>query len=77
MPQISLYIDKETLQKIEKAAEAEKTSISKWVGKQLKKSLQTAYPEDFKNLYGSIRDESFQVPEREPFDADAQRESLP
>ncbi len=74
MPQISLYIDKETLEKIEKAADAEKTSISKWVGKQLKKSLQTEYPEDFKNLFGAIRDESFRVPEREPFDADAKRE---
>ncbi len=77
MPQISLYIDKETLKKVEKAADAEKTSISKWVGKQLKKSLQASYPEDFQNLYGSISDESFQVPEREPFDADAKRESLP
>lgn len=77
MPQISLYIDKETLSKVEKAADAEKTSISKWVGKQLKKSLQSSYPEDFQNLFGSIRDESFTVPERESFDADAKREILP
>jgi hypothetical protein len=77
MPQISLYIDKETLQKIEKAADAEKTSISKWVGRQLKKSLQSSYPEDFQNLYGSIRDDSFTVPERKSFEADAKRESLP
>jgi len=77
MPQISLYIDKETLKKVEKAADAEKTSISKWVGKQLKKSLQSNYPEDFQNLFGSIRDESFTIPKREPFDADAKRESLP
>ncbi len=76
MPQISLYIDKETLEKIEKAADAEKTSISKWVGKQLKKSLRTEYPEDFKNLFGSIQDDSFQVPDREPFDADAKRETF-
>jgi len=77
LPQISLYIDKETLQKIEKAADAEKTSISKWVGRQLKKSLETSYPEDFQNLFGSIRDDSFTIPEREPFDTDAKRESLP
>jgi hypothetical protein len=77
MPQISLYIDKETLKKVEKAANAEKTSISKWVGKQLKKSLQTNYPEDFQSLYGSIRDDSFTVPKRKSFDADTKRESLP
>jgi len=77
MPQISLYIDKETLKMVKKAADAEKTSISKWVGKQLKKSLQSNYPKDFENLFGSIRDESFTTPDRESFDMDAQRESLP
>jgi hypothetical protein len=77
MPQISLYIDKETLKKVEKAANAEKISISKWVGKQLKKSLHSNYPEDFQNLFGSIQDESFTTPKRESFDADTKRESLP
>jgi len=76
MPQISLYIDKETLKKVEKAADAEKVSISKWVGEQLKKTLQTCYPEDFQNLFGSIRDESFTIPIRESSDADAKRETF-
>lgn len=76
MPQISLYIDKATLEKIEKAANAEKTSISKWVGKQLKKSFLTDYPDDYKNLFGAIRDESFSAPERKPFDTDTKRESF-
>jgi len=76
MPQISLYIDKETLEKIEKAADAEKLSVSKWVGKQLKKSLQTSYPEDFQNLFGSVRDESFTVPERKSSETDAKRETF-
>jgi len=76
MPQISLYIDKETLKKVQKAADAEKTSISKWVGRQLKKTLQADYPQDFYKLFGSIRDESFTIPERESFDWDARRESL-
>ena len=77
MPQISLYIDEETLRRIEKAAEAEKTSISKWVGTQLKKTLQTTYTEDFLNLFGSIKDEQFISPTREPFEKDTERESLP
>jgi hypothetical protein len=76
MPQISLYIDEETLKQVEKAADAENTSISKWVGKQLKKTLQSSYTEDFQNLYGSVRDESFTIPERSSFEADADRESL-
>jgi hypothetical protein len=76
MPQISLYIDKDTLQKVEKAAQAEELSISKWVGKQLKKSLRAEYPADFESLYGSIPDESFSEPERLPAEADAPRERL-
>jgi len=76
MPQISLYIDKETLEKVERAADNEQLSISKWVGKQLKKSLQANYPEDFQDLFGSIRDESFTIPDRKPADADAKRDSL-
>jgi len=76
MPQISLYIDKETLEKVEKAASAEELSISKWVGRQLKKSLQTSYPADFENLFGAIDDESFTEPERLPAEADSERESI-
>jgi hypothetical protein len=76
MPQISLYIDKKTMQKVEKAAKAEKLSISKWVGKQLKKSLKTSYPTDFESLFGSITDESFVEPEKILAEADAKRESL-
>lgn len=74
MPQISLYIDKDTLKKIEKAAHREKLSISKWVGKQLKKSFQTDYPADFENLFGSIKDEHFTKPDNLPAGADAKRE---
>lgn len=74
MPQISLYIDKDTLQKVEKAAQREKLSISKWVGKQLKKSLQTEYPAHFENLFGSVKDEHFTEPEKLPAGADAKRE---
>jgi hypothetical protein len=73
MPQISLYIDKDTLEKIEQAALSEDLSISGWVGKQLRKSLDTGYPANFASLYGSVSDESFVAPARESFHADAKR----
>lgn len=73
MPQISLYIDKDTMEMVEKAARAEELSISKWVGKQLRKSLKANYPADFENLFGSINDENFIEPERLPAEADAKR----
>lgn len=76
MPKISLYIDKNTFEKIEKAAESEKLSNSGWVGKQLKRSLHSNYPDSFQNLFGFVDDETFTIPEKEPFDVDADRETL-
>ncbi|HOJ27556.1 MAG TPA: toxin-antitoxin system, antitoxin component [Spirochaetota bacterium] len=75
MPQISLYIDKETLEKIEKAAAKERISISKWVGKNIKKVIQEEYPEGYFDLFGSITDKSFDIKELS-FDQDLKRESL-
>jgi hypothetical protein len=75
MPQISLYIDKETLSKIEKAANRDKVSISKWVGINLKKVIKDDYPKNYFDLYGSISDDSFSVPSLS-FKNDSKRESL-
>jgi len=58
MPQISLYIDEETLKKIEKAAKKEHISISKWVGNNIKRAFKSEYPENYFNLCGSIKDET-------------------
>ncbi len=75
MPQISLYIDKETLSKIEKAASKEKISISKWVGKSIKKVIKDDYPKGYFELFGSIADESFNI-NTLSFKHDSKRESL-
>lgn len=76
MPQISLYIDRETLTRIEQAASIENVSISRWVGDNIKKSLENVYPKDFESLFGSINDNSFTAPERDSFENDVKRESF-
>ena len=73
MPQVSLYIDKITLEKIEKLARKNKTSISKWVGNNLKKIIQDDYPEDFFTLFGSLQDNTFKEPEELSFEKDTRR----
>lgn len=75
MPQISLYIDKETLAKVEKAAKNQHLSVSKWVGKHIKKAVNEEYPEGFFDLFGSINDDSFQI-DSLSFDNDTRRESI-
>ena len=76
MPQLSLYIDADILLKIETAAKINNTSISKWVSDRLKESLSTRWPENYKSLFGSIKDETFNVEETESFSVDAKREEL-
>jgi hypothetical protein len=76
MPQLSLYIDKTTLQKIETAAKLEHLSISKYVVKKLNESMFNAWPENYENLYGAIDDDSFTLDKIEDFSNDAERERL-
>ena len=59
MPQISLYVDENTLKQIEKAAILENKSISKWVSSKLKSSLHNKWPEEYFNLFGTIKDNTF------------------
>ncbi len=62
MPQISLYVDKETLKMIQEAANAAKTSISNWVVTQLREKLDSSYPEGYQELFGSIEDRDVKEP---------------
>lgn len=62
MPQISLYIDNDTIKKIERAAKLENKSISKWVASRIQLSLEKKWPNDWFSLFGSIKDDSFHEP---------------
>jgi hypothetical protein len=76
MPQLSLYIDKETLSKIEMAAKIEKLSLSKWVVSKLKDTLKHSWPDDYELLFGSITDDSFSPDRTEKLEDDVPREEF-
>ncbi len=73
MPQISLYIDEKTLEKVESAAKRQHLSISKWVAEQIRAKVDPIYPVDFEDLFGSIHDDSFVAPSKLNFNQDADR----
>jgi hypothetical protein len=73
MPQISLYIDEKTLQKVESAAKRQHLSISKWVAEQIRAKVDPIYPVDFEDLFGSIQDDTFVAPSKLNFNQDADR----
>ena len=62
MPQISLYIDEDTLKKIKTLAKQDAVSISKWVGSCIKKSIRDEYPKDFFMQSGASKDIPFEKP---------------
>ena len=76
MPQLSLYIDKDTLRRIEIAAGLEHLSISKYVVSKLNETLNNSWPENYEKLFGSIEDETFQRETIENFTDDIPRERL-
>lgn len=76
MGQLSIYIDDETLKKVEEAAKNQNISVSKWITGRIKKSFHTGWDDEFFSLFGAIQDETFQRPEQTGFEHDSKRESL-
>lgn len=76
MPQLSLYLDQETLKKIELAAKREKVSISQWVKGKIQDSFEKKWPDHFFELYGSIDDTTFDKPKSLSLKNDNKRESF-
>lgn len=76
MPQLSLYIDEETLRKLETAAKLENLSISKYVVQKLNETMSASWPNGYADLFGSIRDDSFDVTPPPEFSTDSPREAL-
>ena len=67
MAQLCLYLDSETIKKIEAMAKANQVSVSKWVRENLKESLTNTWPRDYFNLFGCINDNSFKKAQPLPF----------
>jgi len=62
MPQLSLYLDAQTMKLVEKNAALEQTSLSKYVTSLIKDHNAQNWPSGFWNLFGSIGDDSFVAP---------------
>ena len=76
MPQLSLYIDNETLYKLERAANIDNKSKSKWVSSKLKSILNDSLPDNFDNLFGSVEENDLPEISELSLNNDAEREKL-
>ena len=70
MPQISLYIDKESLKRITAAAKREKKSVSAWARERLVREPRAAWPEELLHTYGSLKDSAIERPPQPPIEVE-------
>ncbi len=76
MSQLTIYLDAESLRKIEDAAASEKSSVSKWVKNRLVQSLENQWPANYFSLFGSLAENDLQTVPTLDFSQDTARESL-
>lgn len=76
MPQLSLYVDDETLRRLQRAAKLENVSVSKYVVNKLNRIIRVEWPENYEKLFGAITDETFEADRPASFADDTSRETL-
>ena len=62
MPQLSLYLDDDTMDLLRQDAAREGVSLSKHASRVIRESSTSAWPKGFFDLYGALDDDTFVVP---------------
>ncbi|MCB1199253.1 MAG: toxin-antitoxin system, antitoxin component [Leptospiraceae bacterium] len=70
MPQLSLYLDADTMKAVETKAKQKNLSLSKYVQEAIRKDVSTDWPVGFFDLFGSIKDSTFTLPDQLNFNDD-------
>ncbi|MDR1068175.1 MAG: hypothetical protein LBL36_02885 [Clostridiales Family XIII bacterium] len=70
MAQLSLYLDNTIYEQLTERAKAAHKSKSLYVSESLQRSFDSGWREGFFDLFGSIKDESFRVPDDPAFSGD-------
>ena len=76
MPQLSIYLDDNTLAQVKESAKINNISVSKLITYALEKHVSNQWPEGFDTLFGSIADETFQRYPDIQFSSDTKRETF-
>lgn len=76
MPQLSLYLDEQTMNALRMRAARSDSSLSQYVAALVRNDLKSKLPDNFLRLYGSLDDESFTAPEELDYSQDLPRVSL-
>jgi hypothetical protein len=74
--QLTIYMDDETLDKVERSARLAKVSVSRWVRDRLSSIVEKEWPEGYFDLFASLSDEDIERPAQPILDVDAPRDRL-
>ncbi|MCL1984644.1 MAG: hypothetical protein FWG58_04530 [Methanomassiliicoccaceae archaeon] len=66
-PQLSLYIDRPIYMELRSKAKEEGKSMSGYVNDMLKEKFDDGWPDDFFDLFGSLKDHPIELPEDLPW----------
>ena len=76
MPHLTIYLTADVEQRVRKAAQASKVSVSKWVADRVTKSVETSWPPEFLALAGAFPDFPDADELRKGYGEDVPRENL-
>lgn len=76
MAQLTIYIDQDTIRKIENAAAENKVSVSRWVRDRIETALKDQWPASFSRLFGALAETDFKEPEELDYENDVPRETI-
>ncbi|MCI5148389.1 MAG: CopG family transcriptional regulator [Candidatus Electrothrix sp. MAN1_4] len=77
MGQITIYLDKETEDKLKKVAKSSQLSVEKWLAGVIEEKVMTEWPQDVVELVGRWKDDFPTIEEiRSNVDHDSRRKGL-
>jgi hypothetical protein len=62
MAQLTIYLDEDTVRRVERAAKQSGSSVSAWVKERLTDALDDRWPPGFFDLFGTLRDQDLERP---------------
>ena len=76
MSQLTIYLEEDALKRIRRMARGEKRSVSEWAREKMLHGTASIWPPRYFDLFGAVKDDTFERPAQGRFDADAARRRL-
>jgi hypothetical protein len=76
MAQVTIYLDDDTVRRVERAAKQTGSSVSAWIKNRLTEALDQAWPPGYFDLFGRLQDVGLERPPQPDPSSDADREPM-